>query len=167
MLPDYFVRHARAIGALSIAVCLLTWGLDYFEFVGPCIYCRIQRTLIGILGVFLFLPAFGGWFVRLGLNMLALFGAVVAANQHFIVWDKIAKGELFYLYKLPHDNSFILSFLAIGVFIVQAFIINRRADVAEKLALSRFLWETAGQAVVLAGVSHGFEGRCFSLPQTR
>ncbi|TWT23676.1 hypothetical protein FQY83_03385 [Luteimonas marina] len=133
MLPDYFVRHARAIGALSIAVCLLTWGLDYFEFVGPCIYCRIQRTLIGILGVFLFLPAFGGWFVRLGLNMLALFGAVVAANQHFIVWDKIAKGELFYLYKLPHDNSFILSFLAIGVFIVQAFIINRRADVAEKL----------------------------------
>ena len=34
---------------------------------------------------------------------------------------------------LPHDNSFILSFLAIGVFIVQAFIINRRADVAEKL----------------------------------
>lgn len=95
MLPDYFVRHARAIGALSIAVCLLTWGLDYFEFVGPCIYCRIQRTLIGILGVFLFLPAFGGWFVRLGLNMLALFGAVVAANQHFIVWDKIAKGELF------------------------------------------------------------------------
>lgn len=39
---------------------------------------------------------------------------------------------MFYLYKLPHDNSFILSFLAIGVFIVQAYIINRRADACEK-----------------------------------
>jgi hypothetical protein len=35
------------------------------------------------------------------------------------------------------------------------------------LALSRFLWETAGQPGSVAAVSHGFEGRCLSLPQTR
>jgi hypothetical protein len=34
-------------------------------------------------------------------------------------------------------------------------------------ALSRFLWETAGQPGSVAAVSHGFEGRCLSLPQTR
>lgn len=44
------------IGITAILISLITWTLDLSHLVEICIYCRIERTIIGILGIIILLP---------------------------------------------------------------------------------------------------------------
>lgn len=92
-LPDRLLRHRRAVGAAAILLCLLTWAVDLTDLVYHCPYCRVQRTMIGVLGLLLMLPDPSHWLVRYLSAIFGLFGLVVAANQHFRGWARIMGGE--------------------------------------------------------------------------
>lgn len=86
-------RHVRTIGVLAILVCAATWALDLSGVVYVCPFCRAQRSVIGLLGLLLLWPDLRGWAIRWLAGVLGVFGAVVAATQHFAGWRKISAGE--------------------------------------------------------------------------
>lgn len=71
------------LGIFSIVVALGTWVFDFMHLVEPCIYCRTQRTVIGLLGVLLLLPV--SKYISIYLSaVLGFFGSYVAASQIFL-----------------------------------------------------------------------------------
>ena len=90
------------------------------EFVGTvyiCPYCRVQRTVILLLGVAMILPFTHHWIMRYLASVVGFLGAVVAVNQNFMGWVKISKGtfafnEALYiclLYTSPSPRDGLLS----------------------------------------------------------
>ena len=66
------------------------------EFAGTvyiCPYCRVQRTVILLLGIIMVLPFSKHWISRYVASVVGFTGAVVAVNQSFMGWVKISKGE--------------------------------------------------------------------------
>ncbi len=120
----------RAIGAGAVIVSLATWGMDLFGIVGPCGYCRAQRSVIGILGIIALLPTVSHWFMQYVSRVLAAFGVVVAATQHFNAWNDISKGKFVFQWRL-YENSFLLSgaalFIIVGLILVIAAIAHPQA----------------------------------------
>lgn len=92
-LPDILLQHRRAVGMAAILLSILTWTVDLTELVYACPYCRVQRTMIGALGLLLMLPDPSHWLVRYLSAVFALFGLAVAATQHFRGWARIMGGE--------------------------------------------------------------------------
>lgn len=97
------------VGLFAIAVCVAAWYVDLAGITYVCPFCRAQRTVIGLLGVLLLVPAYGHWLMRYVSLVLAFFGGVVAANQHFGGWARISAGK----YE-PHDPIYFDSFLLSG-----------------------------------------------------
>ena len=82
------------IGVAAIAISVWAWSVELAGFTYVCPFCRVQRTIIGILGLMMLIPAgYGHWLVRYISLVLSFFGAVVAANQHFAGWARISSGE--------------------------------------------------------------------------
>ena len=97
------------IGLIAIAVCIFAWAIELFGVVYICPYCRVQRTVIGILGAILLLPFVHHWLVKYLATTLGFFAAVVASQQHFMGWKKISAGKFEF-----NDNIFIDPFLLSG-----------------------------------------------------
>lgn len=72
------------IGILSILICLGMWSVELAGITEPCIYCQIERTIIGILGIVLLLPTISYINYYLG-YVFGFFGASVASNQIFLM----------------------------------------------------------------------------------
>ena len=87
-----------------------------------CPYCRVQRTVILLLGVILLLPAPRRWGWRYIASVLGFFGAVVAVNQNFMGWVKISKGEFSFNEQLYVD-PFLLSAGSLFILIGQLWLI--------------------------------------------
>lgn len=102
--------------------------MDVFAIVSPCAYCRVQRTVIGLLGLILLLPYLRSFCLRYLGNVLAFFGAVIAAMQHFNGWNEISQGN-FQLVTPLYANAFILSGAALAIIIAEAMILNNARDV--------------------------------------
>ena len=90
------------------------------EFAGTvyiCPYCRVQRTVILLLGLVMILPFSHCWITRYIASVIGFMGAVVAVNQNFMGWVKISKGEFAFNEQLYID-PFLLSagslFIIIG-----------------------------------------------------
>ena len=92
-LPDILLRHRRWVGLAAIVLAAATWAIDLTDLVYACPYCRVQRSVIGLLGVLLLLPEPGHWLSRYLSAVFAVFGLSVAGAQHFMGWAKIMKGE--------------------------------------------------------------------------
>lgn len=92
-LPDILLRHRRWAGLAAIAIAAATWAIDLADLVYACPYCRVQRTVIGLLGLLLLLPNPAHWLVRYLSAVFAVFGLSVAGAQHFMGWKKILSGE--------------------------------------------------------------------------
>ncbi|RSY88172.1 hypothetical protein DAH66_06055 [Sphingomonas koreensis] len=92
-LPDILLRHRLWVGLAAIALAAATWAIDLTGLVYACPYCRVQRTVIGLLGLLLLLPDPAHWLVRYLSAVFAVFGLSVGATQHFRGWAKIFKGE--------------------------------------------------------------------------
>lgn len=113
-VPDLLLRHRRAVGAAAILLALLTWTVDLTGLVYQCPYCRVQRTMIGVLGLLLMLPNPAHWLVRYLSAIFALFGLAVASAQHFRGWQRIMGGE-FEWGEQWYVNAWMLSGFAIFI----------------------------------------------------
>ena len=119
---DFWVRHQRALGVAAIIIGIGAWGLELSGVVYVCPYCRVQRTVIMILGAFMLLPQPQHWIAKYVGAVIGFLGAVVAANQHFMSWAKISKGE-FSFGDAWYMSPFLLSACALFIIIAQVWFI--------------------------------------------
>lgn len=119
---NFYTRNAHWIGAVGIIISLAAWMTDFSGLVYICPYCRLQRTVIGLLGLLLLLKAWRHWlFVYIG-SVLAFLGAHVASAQHFNGWIKINKGE-FILHQPFYVDPFLLSGCALFIIVAEIWLL--------------------------------------------
>ena len=113
----FWQRHQRALGLIAIVIGVGAWGMEFAGTVYICPYCRVQRTVILLLGLMMVLPFSHHWIMRYVASVIGFMGAVVAVNQNFMGWVKISKGEFAFNEQLYID-PFLLSagslFIIIG-----------------------------------------------------
>lgn len=117
---DTYIKHSKIIALIAIAIAIIAWIMDIGGMVYECPYCRVQRSVIGILGLILILPISFHWIGKYAALVIGFFGAVVAANQHFMGWKKVSAGE--FQLNLPVD-PFILSGLSLTMIMGLIYII--------------------------------------------
>ena len=113
----FWQRHQRLLGLIAIIIGAGAWGMEFAGTVYICPYCRVQRTVILLLGLMMVLPFSHHWIMRYVASVIGFMGAVVAVNQNFMGWVKISKGEFTFNEQLYID-PFLLSagslFIIIG-----------------------------------------------------
>lgn len=92
-LLHFLLSHKKMLGVVAIIICVATWALELTDLVYVCPYCRMQRTVIGILGIFLLLPNPRHWISLYFASTIAAFGFFVGAYQHFEGWKRIMFGK--------------------------------------------------------------------------
>ena len=83
----------RTIGLAAIVIAIVTWVVDLQGLVYNCPYCRVQRTVIGMLGLFMLAAPLRHWLTRYAAAIIAVFGLSVGSHQHFAGWAAIMMGE--------------------------------------------------------------------------
>ena len=91
-LLNWLLDNKKIVGIVAIVICILAWASELTDLVYVCPYCRAQRTIIGILGLFLLLPNPRNWINLYFASCIAAFGFYVASEQHFMSWKKIMGG---------------------------------------------------------------------------
>ena len=119
-------RHQRALGLIAIIIGAGAWGMEFAGTVYICPYCRVQRTVILLLGVIMVLPFSKHWISRYAASVMGFMGAVVAGNQNFVGWVKISKGE-FAFNELLYIDPFLLSAGSLFIIIGQLWLILTKA----------------------------------------
>jgi disulfide bond formation protein DsbB len=122
----FWQRHQRALGIIAILIGAGAWGMEFAGTVYICPYCRVQRTVILLLGVIMVLPFSTHWISRYVASVMGFMGAVVAVNQNFMGWVKISKGEFAFNEQLYID-PFLLSAGSLFVIIGQLWLILTKA----------------------------------------
>ena len=118
----FWQRHQRALGLVAIVIGVGAWAMELAGTVYICPYCRVQRTVILLLGLILLLPTPRHWCWGYIASVLGFFGAVVAVNQNFMGWVKISKGEFSFNEQLYVD-PFLLSAGSLLILIGQLWLI--------------------------------------------
>lgn len=111
-----YSKNSQLVAIAAIVICVIAWVSELAGMVYICPYCRVQRTVIGLLGIILLLPFARHWIAKYAAVVLGFFGAVVAANQHFMGWKKISAGQFSFNQNLLID-PFLLSGLALTAII--------------------------------------------------
>ncbi|MEM9600929.1 MAG: hypothetical protein AAF926_07895 [Pseudomonadota bacterium] len=116
---DNILKYRRWIGVIAILICIWAWSVEILGWTYICPFCRVQRTVIGLLGVMMLFPIYGHWLARYFGATFGFFGAYVAARQHFGGWRRISSGEFKW-----HDPIYYDSFLLAGaaLFIISALV---------------------------------------------
>lgn len=122
----FWQRHQRTLGIIAILIGAGAWGMEFAGTVYICPYCRLQRTVILLLGVIMVLPFSTHWISRYVASVMGFMGAVVAVNQNFMGWVKISKGEFAFNEQLYID-PFLLSAGSLFVIIGQLWLILTKA----------------------------------------
>jgi disulfide bond formation protein DsbB len=78
------MKYRIAIILIAIIACIFTWYLDLAGLVFKCPYCRVQRTIIGLLAIIGLLPDHKNSLLRYICYLLAFFGADVSGDQIFL-----------------------------------------------------------------------------------
>lgn len=118
----FWQRNQFALGVLAIIIGAGAWGMEFAGTVYICPYCRVQRTVILLLGVIMILPFSYHWVVKYFASVIGFLGAVVAVNQNFMGWVKISKGEFAFNEQLYID-PFLLSSGSLFIIIGQLWLI--------------------------------------------
>jgi disulfide bond formation protein DsbB len=121
----FWQRHQRVLGIIAIIIGAGAWGMEFAGTVYICPYCRVQRTVILLLGVIMVLPFSQHWISRYVASVMGFMGAVVAVNQNFMGWVKISKGEFVFNEQLYID-PFLLSAGSLFIIIGQLWLILTR-----------------------------------------
>lgn len=95
-IPIKFEELIYVIGLCAILISAGTWIMDLTGWVGPCMYCRVERSVIGILGIMLLLPEIP-YFKRTFSILVGFFGAQVATQQIFILLSQNVFNHEFFL----------------------------------------------------------------------
>ena len=122
----FWQRHQRVLGFIAIIIGAGAWGMEFAGTVYICPYCRVQRTVILLLGVIMVLPFSKHWISRYVASVMGFMGAVVAVNQNFMGWVKISKGEFAFNEQLYID-PFLLSAGSLFIIIGQLWLILTKA----------------------------------------
>ncbi len=122
----FWQRHQRLLGLIAIIIGAGAWGMEFAGTVYICPYCRVQRTVILLLGVIMVLPFSKHWISRYAASVMGFMGAVVAVNQNFMGWVKISKGEFTFNEQLYID-PFLLSAGSLFIIIGQLWLILTKA----------------------------------------
>jgi disulfide bond formation protein DsbB len=122
----FWQRHQRALGFIAVIIGAGAWGMEFAGTVYICPYCRVQRTVILLLGVIMVLPFSKHWISRYVASVMGFMGAVVAVNQNFMGWVKISKGEFAFNEQLYID-PFLLSAGSLFIIIGQMWLILTKA----------------------------------------
>jgi disulfide bond formation protein DsbB len=122
----FWQRHHRALGIIAILIGAGAWGMEFAGTVYICPYCRVQRTVILLLGVIMVLPFSKHWISRYAASVMGFMGAVVAVNQNFMGWVKISKGEFAFNEQLYID-PFLLSSGSLFIIFGQLWLILTKA----------------------------------------
>ena len=125
----FWQRHQRVLGFIAIIIGAGAWGMEFAGTVYICPYCRVQRTVILLLGVIMVLPFCKHWISRYLASVMGFMGAVVAVNQNFMGWVKISKGEFAFNEQLYVD-PFLLSGGALFVIIGQLWLLLSKGSAA-------------------------------------
>ncbi|RJE72254.1 hypothetical protein BGP78_19765 [Pseudoalteromonas sp. MSK9-3] len=120
-----YSNNTRLIACVAIFISITAWAVELMGAVYVCPYCRVQRSVIGILGIILLLPFASHWSAKYMALIIGLFGAIVASNQHFMGWKKISAGEFSFNANLAID-PFILSGFALIITIGLVALIMRQ-----------------------------------------
>ena len=115
-------KNQRVLGVIAIIVGVGAWGMDFTGAVYVCPYCRVQRSVIAILGVFMLFPDVRHWIYRYVAFVIGFLGAVVAVNQNFMGWSRISKGE-FMWGEQWYLNPFLLSGAALFIIVGQVWLL--------------------------------------------
>lgn len=104
------------IGLLSILLGLTLWAFDIAGIVAACIYCRIERTIVILLGLIIIFPKIS--YISNYLSyVFGFFGASVASNQIFLL-----------LNNKTFDLELFLAICALITIIAQVFFIYVTAN---------------------------------------
>jgi disulfide bond formation protein DsbB len=115
-------QYQRVLGLIAMAIGAGAWAMEFAGTVYICPYCRVQRTVILVLGLIMVLPFSRHWMVRYVASVIGFLGAVVAVNQNFMGWVKISKGEFAFNEQLYID-PFLLSTGSLFIIIGQLWLI--------------------------------------------
>ena len=122
----FWQRYQRALGLIAIIIGAGAWGMEFAGTVYICPYCRVQRTVILLLGVIMVFPFSKFWISTYVASVIGFMGAVVAVNQNFMGWVKISKGEFAFNEQLYID-PFLLSAGSLFIIIGQLWLILTKA----------------------------------------
>lgn len=122
----FWQHHQRMLGIITIIIGAGAWGMEFAGTVYICPYCRVQRTVILLLGVIMVLPFSKHWISRYVASVMGFMGAVVAVNQNFMGWVKISKGDFTFNEQLYID-PFLLSAGSLFIIIGQLWLILTKA----------------------------------------
>ena len=117
------------LGLITIAIGAGAWGMEFAGTVYICPYCRVQRTVILLLGLLMIIPFSHYWITKYIASIIGFMGAVVAVNQNFMGWVKISKGEFAFNAQLYVD-PFLLSGGALFIIIGQLWLILAKGSAA-------------------------------------
>ncbi|KAF1014976.1 MAG: hypothetical protein GAK31_02463 [Stenotrophomonas maltophilia] len=121
------LRYVRWLGAISIAISVVAWAVEWSGMAYVCPYCRVQRTAIGLLGVLLLLVRPRALVVPYLAAVIGLFAFVVAAMQHFNGWKRISAGT-FALNESWYLDPWLLSGAAMLILMAQLMLVQAVAN---------------------------------------
>ena len=122
---EFWQRNRFGLGLIAIVIGLGAWGMELSGTVYICPYCRVQRTVILLLGVIMILPIATHWIAKYLASVIGFLGAVTAANQNFMGWASISKGEFTFNEQLYID-PFLLSGASLFIIIGQLWLLLSR-----------------------------------------
>jgi disulfide bond formation protein DsbB len=124
---QFWQRNQFALGSLAIVIGAGAWGMEFSGTVYICPYCRVQRTVILLLGIMMILPFAHHWVMKYFASVIGFLGAVVAVNQNFMGWVKISKGEFAFNEQLYID-PFLLSSGSLFIIIGQLWLLLSKRE---------------------------------------
>lgn len=124
---QFWQRNQFALGLLAIVIGAGAWGMEFAGTVYICPYCRVQRTVILLLGIMMILPFAHHWVMKYFASVIGFLGAVVAVNQNFMGWVKISKGEFAFNEQLYID-PFLLSSGSLFIIIGQLWLLLSKRE---------------------------------------
>ena len=119
---QFWYHHQRILGVIGIVIGAGAWAMEFAGTVYICPYCRVQRTVILLLGCLMLLPCPRHWIAKYFASVVGFLGAVVAVNQNFMGWVKISKGEFAFNEHLYID-PFLLSTGSLFIILGQLWLI--------------------------------------------
>ncbi|WDE07061.1 hypothetical protein SG34_009300 [Thalassomonas viridans] len=119
---NFYLSRIHILGAIFVVVSLLAWSADWSGVVYVCPYCRLQRTVIGILGLLMMFRSLHNAITVYIASVIGFMGAHVAAAQNFMGWLKINKGTFEFKDDLYID-PFLLSGAALFAIIAQVWLL--------------------------------------------
>lgn len=130
---DFYLNRIHIIGAVFLVVSLLAWSADWSGVVYVCPYCRLQRTVIGILGFLMMFRGLHNGITVYIASVLGFMGAHVAAAQNFMGWLKVNKGTFVFKDDIYLD-PFLLSGAALFAIIAQVWllVLSARAKIKQQ-----------------------------------